>query len=385
MIRSMKKLFQSLVFFFVLCPVSAQYFDWTNFDFEKSWQEDAKDEYYSDTFNDSLFYHNRILLFRQTPLALKPGYTKLFNATDFIIGWTGVRGYKLTWTIRNDSLFIRKFYQATGIPDSIVYPKDTIRTRIEKFTAGRYINGLLFVEWISGDLRVISKNLNVYLSGENDDRKYGSILTVKNGLVVGFREDWMNNITSFGISNMLKREQDNEIALITRKYFVSGEPDTLYHEGKRYFFRRSPVSLKQGYTDVFHEDEVSIFNINSLSYILGLKGYNLTWVTRNDSLFISGVYPTYYDPKRPTLCKDTIIARMESFTGGCFKDGLLFVNWISGEFGLLTIHTRYWNVSQGMLLDRGKPIEDYTGGSLIRVRKGLIKRFDEQDNRTRKN
>jgi len=383
----MKKLFQTLVFFLVLCPVSAQYFDWTNFDWEKSWQEQSKERYYTDTYNDSLFYHNRIMLFRQTPLALKPGYTKIFNATDFIIGWTGVRGFKLTWTIRNDSLFIRQFYQSAGIPDSIVYPKDTIRTRIEKFTAGSYINGLLFVEWISGDLLVHSKNLatNLATTTEDDDRIYGWIITVENGLVVGFREDHFNNFTSFGASNMLKREQDNEIALITRKFFVSGEPDTLYHEGRRYFLRRSPVSLKQGYTDVFHEDEVSIFNISSRSYILGLKGYNLAWVTRNDSLFISGVYPTYYDPKRPTLCKDTIIARMESFTGGRFKDGLLFVNWISGEFGLLATHTRGSYIIGGMLIVRGKPTEDYTGGSLIRVRKGLIKRFDEQDNRTKKN
>jgi len=382
----MKKVFPALVFFLVLWPASAQYFDWTNFDWEKDWQEKAKHPYYSDTYNDSLFYDNRILLFRQTPMALKPGYTKLFNATDFLIGWTGIRGYILTWTVRNDSLFIRQFYQAGGIPDSIVFPEDAFRSRIEKFTEGRYINGLLFVEWISGDLRVISKNLNPFLSMENDGRIYGSILTVRNGLVVGFQEDWKNNYTyGQGDSNMFKREQDNEIALITRKYYVSGEPDTLYHEGRRFFFRRSPVSLKQGYTDIYHEDEVSIFNISSPSYILGLKGYNLTWVTRNDSLFISGVYPTYYDPKRSTLCKDTIIARMELFTEGRFKDGLLFVNWISGEFGLLTKHTRDSEMSLGVLLVRGRPTDDYTVGSLIQVRKGLIKRFDEEDNRTKKN
>ena len=381
------KVFQTLVFFFALCTASAQYFDWTNFDWEKNWQEQAKNQYYTDTYNDSLFYNNRILLFRQTPLALKPGYTKLFNTNDFLVGWTGIRGYILTWTIRNDSLFIRQFYQSAGIPDSIVFPEDTIRSRIEKFTEGRYINGHLFVEWISGDLRVISKNLNVNLmtTTENDDRIYGSILSVKNGLVVGFREDNWNNFGYWGHSNMLKREQDNEIALITRQYYVDGEPDTLYHEGKKYFFRRSPVSMKQGYTDVFHENEVSIFNVSSPSYILGLKGYNLTYVSRNDSLFISGVYPTYYDPKRPTLCKDTIIARMESFTGSSFKDGLLFVDCISGNFGLLTKHTRSPAIIAGVLIDRGRPTEKFTDGSLIQIRKGLIKRFEEVDNRIKKN
>ena len=383
----MKKLFQALVFVLVFHSVSAQNFDWTDFDWEKSWQEDAKGLYYTDTYNDSLFYNNRILLFRQTPLALKQGYTKIFNTTEFIIGWTGIRGYVLTWTIRNDSLFISHYYQSAGIPDSIVYPEDAIRSRIEKFTEGRYINGLLFVEWISGDLRVISKNLNtdIGFTMENDDRIYGSILTVENGLVVGYIEESKNNYIGFsGSSNILKREQDNEIALTTRNYYVSGEPDTLCHEGGRYFFRRSPVSLKQGYTDVFHEDEVSIFNISSPSYILGLKGYNLTWVTRNDSLFISDVYPTYYDPKRPTMCRDTIISRMESFTGGRFKDGLLFVNWISGEFGLLTEHIRYSHIMDGVMYFRDRRIQ-FTEGSLIQVREGLIKRFDEEDNRIKKN
>ena len=309
------------------------------------------------------------------------------------------RGCNSSRLISNNCSFIHQVYPWYGDKPLKFLSDDTIRSRIEKFTGKRFINGLLFIEWITGDLRVIAKQMSLDVSRSgifefdhhgwdddifNDDRKYGSILTVENGLVVDFKEDRTNN--PYGHSNIFQREREYEIAKYIRPYYVDTEPDTLVHKGRKYFFRRSPFSLKHGYTDVFHEDEVSIFNIRSDGGVLGMKGYHLTWVIRNDSLFISDIYPIYYDPKRPTLTKDTIISRMETFTGGRFINGLLFVSWVSGHFGVLTSHTRslhskklYTNSSRTGYTD------DRKYGGFIWIKNGLVIRFDEEDNRKIKN
>jgi hypothetical protein len=77
-------------------------------------------------------------------------------------------------------------------------------------------------------------------------------------------------------------------------------------------------------------------------------------VVKNDSLFISKIYPSYFlvaivengiitNKFTPFgldgfIPDDTLQSKFEAFTGNVFKDGLLFVDWIDGEFGILKIN-----------------------------------------------
>ena len=399
----MKNIFISLCLFCTLCNVSAQLITARErqvMRLEKNFQEAAKFPDYVEERPDEIYYNNMILLFRRCPLSIRPGYSRLFveEKGDKALVETSCddeREYKLRWIVRNDSLFIRDIYIGKHCEYFKILPEDADRSILEKFTGGRFVNGLLFVDWITGDLRVISRYpqddfdlMGGALSQRYDDRKYGSIITVHNGLIVDFKEDLANN--PFGQSNIVQRERDYEIAKWSQPFYVDSEPDSLYHNGARYFFRRSPLSLKQGYTDVFHEVEVSIFNRMGAGGFLGAKGYHLTWVTRNDSLFISQIYPTYYDPMRPTLCRETIMARMEEFTGGRLINGLLFVNWISGEFGVITKHLISRNPWE--LYDRlrstnrvTKYSDDRENGGYLYIVNGVIRRLIEDDRRPIKN
>lgn len=402
----MKYLLSSFVFFMILSTVSAQ----LGMDIIEKHNKRCVEQVpnYVDSYPDSLFYGNRILFFRQTPLSIKPGYSGVFLADNNEVGFFasggfdyGLRGYRLTWIVRNDSLFIHRisFFNKDFYPSGL--SEDALHSRMEKFTEGRFINGLLFVDWISGDLRVITKYCGfggfdwyIYALGNertytiyNDDRKYGSILTVKNGLVVDFKEDRTNN--PHRQSNIDQREWDYELAKRRLTYYVDAEPDTVMYGGIKYLFRQTPLSLKRGYTDVYHEDEVSIFNITGNGSILGMKGYHLTWVTRNDSLFIREVFPAYYDPGRPTLSKDTIILRMEEFTGRRFINGLLFVDWITGEFGVMTKHIRNFREIIDVEKTNEKREREYKDdrkyGSYIEIKNGIIIGFCEEDVREIKN
>ena len=262
---------------------------------------------YVDCYPDSLFYNNRILFFRSTPLLSKPGYSNLYIYDvedldeDMFPSYltNGLKGYQIRWIVRNDSLFIHRIYVTySGFSSKNLkyHSIDTINSRMEKFAGRKFFKGFLFAGWITDELRVISKfagcNPSIFMGGEElfeyrDDRKYGSILTVKNGLIVDFKDDMTNAIPNQG--NIVQREMDYESAKKRRYYYVDAEPDTLYHDGSLFFFRQTPLCLKQGYTDVYHENEVSIFN-SSDTYIgggfVGLKGYHLTWVTRNDSQYL---------------------------------------------------------------------------------------------------
>lgn len=402
----------------IICNVSAQMLDKRTVDREREYQKIAENAlYYIESYPDSLHYKNMRFLFCQSPLTLKPGYSNIFHDFEGIMldirsafptAPNGLRGYLLTWMVRNDSLFISKIHiKYFEVKERNPVAEDTINSRLEKFTGCQFKNGLLFVNWITGNLRVITKHNGGYPTrrtdqyGEfTDDRKYGSILTVKNGLIFDFKEDRTNN-TSSGQNHIAQREFDyqkvksmynpeihtsvwNEIV----RFYVDAEPDTLYYDGSKFLFRQSPLSLKQGYTDVYHENEVSIFNMASTSLgggIMGLKGYHLTWVTRNDSLFISDIYPTYYDPNNPTLCKDTIISRMQTFTKGRFINDLLFVDWISGDFGILTKHIR--NIRDSLdeqVINVYEYTDDRKYGKLVTIRNGMIIGLEE-DNRQVKN
>ena len=125
--------------------------------------------------------------------------------------------------------------------------------------------------------------------------------------------------------------------------YIDANPDSLYSDNNLYFFRRSPLTLKSGYTYVFTEDEVVIWDEIFLGFTHGLKGYGLTWIIRNDSLYLQDIYPTYrVEPgkKFTPLDKKQIRSRMETFTKSKFRNDLLFINWVSGEFGVVDHSTQ---------------------------------------------
>jgi hypothetical protein len=132
--------------------------------------------------------------------------------------------------------------------------------------------------------------------------------------------------------------------------YVDTYPDTLFHKGEVYFFRRTPLSLKKGYTNVFYELPILVEAFGMA--IRGIKGYTLTWIIKNDSLFIKNIYPNYpvSDMKRITnedgsvviqkifknvMPCDSVKSRVEHFAGNKFKENLLHVDWISGDFGII--------------------------------------------------
>ena len=306
--------------------------------------------FHIDSYPDSLLYDNMVFFFRRTPIALKQGFDNIYhdNEVDKVV-ITDLynfckKGYRLSWIVKNDSLFIQKIYPQYALNQHTFLHNDTVVFRMEKFIGRSKKNDLLFVEWVTGDFRVLTRHITNPSLGRfdqydnyRDDRQYGSIISVKNGLIVDFKDDMTNNPT--GQNNIVQRELDYIAVKNRAGSYVDAEPDSLLHNDKMYFFRQSPISSKFGFTNVYNENEVSIFNATEVTKdggIVGLKGYHLTWVSRNDSLFISDIYPTFYCPQKPTLCKDTIFSRMQTFTNGRMINGLLFVDWISGFLGLVT-------------------------------------------------
>lgn len=119
-------------------------------------------------------------------------------------------------------------------------------------------------------------------------------------------------------------------------FYVESPYDTLLYYGERYFFRRTPLANKKGYTNII--PEMHTFTILGFVPPAG-KGYHLLWYARNDSLFIADIQPV--DRGLSFIKLDSIAPRntnrsnLETFTGGNFKDGLLFVDWIDGDFPIV--------------------------------------------------
>jgi hypothetical protein len=141
--------------------------------------------------------------------------------------------------------------------------------------------------------------------------------------------------------------------------------DTLFFNGKRYAFRTSPLSLKKGYTNIF--GDTIIHTTGSMD--TGKKGYTLNWVIQNDSLFIINIY------RNGKVNETNAVSKIEEFTECHYKNGVLHIHWVSGDFGLLTS-------------DRNNLNEWYNevenGGYLIRLKKGKFVTI-ENDTRKRKN
>jgi hypothetical protein len=142
--------------------------------------------------------------------------------------------------------------------------------------------------------------------------------------------------------------------------------DTLFHNGKRYTFRTSPVSLKKGYTNIF--DDTIIYIMGDIN--MGKKGYILTWVIQNDSLFIRNIY------RNGKVNATNAVSKIEEFTECHYKDGLLYIHWVSGDFGLLT------NDRKNNRNEWYNEVEN--GGYLIKLKKGKFITI-ENDTRNHKN
>jgi hypothetical protein len=142
--------------------------------------------------------------------------------------------------------------------------------------------------------------------------------------------------------------------------------DTLVFNGKRYIFRTSPLSLKKGYTNIFGDTIIHVTgDVN-----MGKKGYTLTWIIQNDSLFIKNIY------RHGKVNETDAVLKIEEFTECHRKNGLLNIHWVSGDFGVLDSdmknnRTEWYN-------------EVEKGGYLIRLKKGKFITI-ENDTRHHKN
>jgi hypothetical protein len=184
--------------------------------------------YYVDKYPDTLFFNGEVYFFRQSPLSLKKGYINIFYnesvGSDVSVSGEplGFKGFITTWTIRNDSLFIKNiypgFYYYTHILDKDGFHKknedgtlkrqytggcyiheDTIVARFEKFTGNKFRNSLLHIDWINGDLGVITSYIGPYWGEKSafdydtghylDGREEGFIMTFKNGKLKKMKKD----------------------------------------------------------------------------------------------------------------------------------------------------------------------------------------------------
>ena len=196
----------------------------------------------------------------------------------------------------------------------------------------------------------------------------------------------------------LKREKEYEEIWLQGQGYADGEPDSLYVLrdskyvskskngiiGNLLFFRRSPLSMKSGWTNIFSDEEAD-FSILLSSFPHtnnnGIKGYTLTWLLRNDSLFVKDitVQTSRFSPEeKKELPRDTIIARLENFTKCKFKDGLMFVDWISGDFGVIKRSPRSFR--KGVSTLRDNSVSQSTG-YLLKFERGRLVDYMDLDTR----
>jgi hypothetical protein len=212
-----------------------------------------------------------------------------------------------------------------------------------------------------------------------------------------------SNSSGQGIwTNVTERENNYDSIKIYTKYYVDAHPDTLFYKEEMYFFRQTPLSLKEKYSGIFSDrEEIITYILVPRFTIVGDKGYRLTWIIRNDSLFIKNIYPDYfytYDVKDGKMQfnedgslkvkslwgyipADTIRLRMEKFTGNKFKNHLLHVDWITGDFGVID---SYFGPGPGVLYSTGHYRDGREGGFVMTFENGKLKKI-KKDNRKFKN
>lgn len=172
---------------------------------------------------DTLTMNGVRYFFQITPLSIRKGYdTDVWNDREihslaYIIEGLGhffpnkPKGYALNWVVKDNSLFIQDIkprfegYKVVDAPSgsSMVLPDeddvngDTLRIRLEKFTGSKFMNGHLFVDWITGDFVLFqinedapakdpwTRNNRVF---DNECFLPSLHLTVKKGKVVKIKE-----------------------------------------------------------------------------------------------------------------------------------------------------------------------------------------------------
>jgi hypothetical protein len=204
-------------------------------------------------------------------------------------------------------------------------------------------------------------------------------------------------------SNVTEREHNYDSIKKRTKYYVDANPDTLFYEGKMYFFRQTPLSLKEKYSSIFSDREEIITYIHVPVYDqVGNKGYKLTWIIRNDSLFIKNIYPDYFytyvvdkdgnmqynedgslqgESLWGYIPVDTIVFRFEKFTGNKLVNSLLHVDWINGNFGIITSYKGTMPKTDD---DTGHYLDGREEGFIMTFKNGKLKKM-KKDERKFKN
>jgi hypothetical protein len=197
--------------------------------------------------------------------------------------------------------------------------------------------------------------------------------------------------------SVIKRENRyNQVRERVNDY-VNTFPDTLLYKKKIYLFRHTPLFLKSRYTDVFSDEVVSIGGTPVLP-MKGAKGYTLRWIIRNDSLFIQNIFPRYFgkyvvDDDGSTkivydnvMCGDTVKSKIEHFVGNKFKNNLLHVDWVTGDFGIIdSYNPEYSNMEFYIALEEtGVHVDGRAKGYIMTFENGILKEM-KKDKREIKN
>jgi hypothetical protein len=135
----------------------------------------------------------------------------------------------------------------------------------------------------------------------------------------------------------------------------------------------------------------------------GAKGFNATWIIRNDSLFLKDIVPHQFDdnhivkdgqcqkneegtwktePYGGYISYDTVVVRFEKFTGNKFDNNLLYIDWVNGDFGVITSYIEPYLSPQDY--NTGHYRDGREGGFIITFKKGKFKKM-KKDNRKIKN
>jgi hypothetical protein len=161
--------------------------------------------------------------------------------------------------------------------------------------------------------------------------------------------------------------------------------------------------LRKGYTNIFYGKSVVIDAVGFPDYDrTGAKGFNATWIIRNDSLFLKGIVlhqlsmPVVKDgqaqknedgswkmqPHGGYIPDDTVVARFEKFTGNKFRNGLHHIDWINGDFGLITSYIAPYLEPKDY--DTGHYRDGREGGFIMTFKNGKLEKM-EKDERPFKN
>jgi hypothetical protein len=77
---------------------------------------------------------------------------------------------------------------------------------------------------------------------------------------------------------------------------------------------------------------------------------------------------------------DTVVARFEKFTGNKFKNGLLHIDWINGDFGVITSYIGPYVGEQPAYDNKTRHYRDgREGGFIMTFENGKLKKMEEDE------